>query len=505
MNYVGYPASFTHAQTTDAAIFNALRHSKIYYAKAGLMRNMNPCFKYLQYLCLHKDIAIFVPQRDRITRSTELRYFFNDLKTWTLPNNEAQYNYTLLNGPDVIDSFELKDIFSVQLIPVLGQIEDTFNNRIPAWASEVEAEELLGVSLVLKLTPRHRVRVYKRNEHIVVFFTKTTNEYQTDDSVFIRKLWACLPLIRDWDREEYGELIEIFKALDKPDATMFWDMLQAAYDADPILKEARYAAVIQTFKTLSEGQIIRYLTQLEYNRRAIEERLAAYNDALQTMRDTQRRLAEAESNKVELDVSSIKLLIDKQIAYALDTSRISTNGNSVLSYRCAAPLLNYDKEAAKAYYRRRIKDCGETVRHDIFKLMFIDEKVVLKFDEEILIDFARGNIQARDGNLYHGNNYNEVFPNPHHAGYNCWGSYGATIAGLINSYSIEELFYQIKTAVGSLNFSDPPVMNVFIDKLDNICQGIYNPACFLWRDENCTTAHTLEETLNHFTEETDAT
>jgi hypothetical protein len=60
----------------------------------------------------------------------------------------------------------------------------------------------------------------------------------------------------------------------------------------------------------------------------------------------------------------------------------------------------------------------------------------------------------------------------------------------------------VKAAVGSINFTDYPVMSHFVDQLINLVNNYYNPNCFLWRDENCTTLHNLEETLKHFEERT---
>ena len=177
------------------------------------------------------------------------------------------------------------------------------------------------------------------------------------------------------------------------------------------------------------------------------------------------------------------------------------NNTSRLSYRVSAPLLNYDAEAAKIFFKRKIKDNYSEDFVTIFKAMFVDEKVVLNFDQEVVINFTDGDIDSRNG-LIHGNDRTRHFPNPHHWYYNCWGSYGTVISELIQRYQIEELFYQVKTAVGSLNFLDPPVMDRFKEHLYSIVNGSYNPACFYWRDENCTTLHTYKETMEHLREET---
>ena len=100
----------------------------------------------------------------------------------------------------------------------------------------------------------------------------------------------------------------------------------------------------------------------------------------------------------------------------------------------------------------------------------------------------------------HGNDYNICFPNQHHARHNCWGSYHPILTKLFSQYKLEELFFQIKAAVGSLNFVDYTVMSEFITSLTNIVEGYYKPACFYWRDEGCKTLHTYDETYKHFIE-----
>ena len=212
-------------------------------------------------------------------------------------------------------------------------------------------------------------------------------------------------------------------------------------------------------------------------------------------------MLELQQSDVKIETETIKMLVDKKICYGLDISNI-TNGDGSISYRCSAPLLSYDKDAAKAVYRRRVKTDYTNALPELFKLLFIDEKVVLLFDQAIDIKLNRGTFTALNGETRLYTDLNSSLPNPHHYFYNCWGSYGSVIVKLINEYKLEEIFYQIKAAMGSLNFSDPPVIGQFLVLLNKIVEGYYNPACFYWREENCTKLHTLEETIKHFREET---
>lgn len=502
MNYSSVSRNFQHRDTVITNIQRSQRGTKDYYLKVGFNRNLPEFIRMLNYLCLYHNIAIWVPDTATITRSTDVRYFFRQTLPYNTSIEDRDGNYTqpLLYDKATRDTLGLEQAISIQIVKVVGQITDTFESYIPEWARTCEATELLQYSLALKLTPKHRVRVYQRGPHFVIFTTKGFDSDEVaQDFVFIRKLWACIPLLAGWN-EEKPELTELFKVLTNPDATEFLIKLTALYDTNEQLKNIKYTQIIETFNILSEAQTYAWERARTRQADVLADKLQQYTNALKVLRDYERRLFEAEQAKKEWDVNVIKTLVDKSIAYNLDTSYLQSN-TSKLSYRVSAPLLNYDAEAAKIFFRRKVKNNYSEDFVDIFKALFVDEKVVLNFDQEVIINFTDGSIDARNG-LIHGNDRTRHFPNPHHWYYNCWGSYGTVISELIQRYQIEELFYQVKTAVGSLNFLDPPVMDRFMEHLAGIVNGSYNPACFYWRDENCTTLHTFKETMEHLREET---
>jgi hypothetical protein len=417
---------------------------------------------------------------------------------------DTRYNCPLLFTNAQLDAFNLKDIFTVRMIEVTGQIQDTFETRIPEWARATEATELLGVSLALKLAPKHRIRVYVRDKHIIVFTTKGLSDGYDSDYRLYRKLWAALPLIRGWvtDNQEgnFDEIINLCKALDKDDATLFKTLLETAYTNNPIIKNAKYANIIQAFDNLSKARYNAAIRRLEDLRISLARRLAEYTDLLTNKTALEKDLLALKQSEVKIDTETIKMLVDKKICYGLDISRIN-DPEGRIAYICAAPLLSYDKTAALNIYKRRIKDGGNDTLEEIFKLLFVDEKVMLMFEQPIDLKLNLHKITARYNETYIACNRNQMFPNPHHYHYNCWGSYAPIICNLLQEYKLEEAFYQIKAAMGSLNFSDPPVINKFLEQLEYITEESYNPSCFYWRDENCTTPHTLKETLQHFAEE----
>lgn len=510
-NYTSVPTAFTYSDSVHSIISDAQSGTPEYWLKINRRSNaFPPAIDLLNYYALMSRVAIYTPRAETIKRSTDLRYYFNILTTVTreATDNEARSTaQPLLYSPLQIEAYNLKDVCAIHLVPVMGQIQETFETHIPAWAAATEASETLGVSLALKLTPKHRVRVYTRNNHIIVFTTKgLLGEGVVDDYQFLRRVWACLPLLRSWPTTNISEginepeLIELCKLLADNNADNFWTRLEQAYASNKEVQDIKYRNIINAFNSIQTFRIDGYTRQIQGLQNDADTYLKNYADRLEAKRKVERELLALQQTDFKIDTEVIKRLVDKRICYGLYTNSI-TNSDGLLSYRCSAPLVSYDKDAAKVLYSRRVKNDRSKETAWLFKKLFLDEQVVLNFDEAIDIKLNRGTIQAKQGctNLY--NDLHEILPNPHHYHYNCWGNYGGIITRLIHEYKLEELFYQIKAAVGSINFADYPVMGQFLTHLDTITERSYNPRCFLWRDENCITLHTFDETFKHFAEE----
>ena len=498
LNYMYTPAEFSFTDSVEPVINHSTRSDREWYCRMSTMRNLPQFVRFLNYISMYHGVGIYIASTEPITRSTTLPYQFTRYKEQSEPENN--YWKPLYFSKEQLTEFGIEDVCAIHFVPVTGQITETFETQIPAWAQEINASELLNVSLALKLSPKHRVRVYKRDEHIFVFTTRGLNDYYENDYMFYRKLFAAIPYIRDW-QESKPELTELYKLLAKDDATDFWSMLEQFYTNTPAIKDIKYKTIIDTFKNISRVQLNTLINARNLQQQNAEDLLIRYANTLKEQQKFERKILEFNTQDTEFSEDLIKLLYDKKIAYAVDIRLLNDTSHPKLSYRCSTPCTNFDKEAALVYYNSRIKDaCPETVCN-IFKLIFIQEKVLLNFDEEIVLSFRDFTINAREGNLLHGNDCNTVFPNPHHTNFNCWGSYAPIITKLISQFKLEDLFYQIKAAVGSLNFVDYTVMSRFISHLSNIADGTYDPRCFLWRDENCTTLHTINETLEKFKEE----
>ena len=502
---------FPHIETINNVISIASRDDKFYYLRAGWAPRLPIFLKQLNSYMLMNNVAVYVPSKERITRSTGVDYYFSTLTSVTKTYEELRDGYTipLLFRPEDRNAFGITDCFGIHLIEVVGQIQYVFDTKIAEWARENNATEILGVSLALKLTPKHRIRVYTRNNHIIVFTTKGLSDAPDTDYKLYRKLWACIPLIRGWNNPDvlaeeeprYTDITRVCKLLDNDDATEFWRTLEQLCNTCEAFTDLKYANIITTFNNISNIRLRQFEVSIQQHDARAQEHLRRYTDELQNKREACRRLLEMQTNNVVIEPSTIKLLVDKQICYCLNTSNIRNNEGKI-SFRCSAPLLAYDKNAAVSLYKRKISNGAEDPKVlNLFKLLFVDEKVMLMFDQAIDLSLSNGAIEARGGYTRMGNDFNQCLPNPHHYNFNCWGSYAPVITKLVNEFKLEEVFYQIKAAVGSFNFSDPPVVSRFFQHLEAIVCGDYNPRCFYWRDENCTTPHNYTETIQHFREE----
>lgn len=497
MDYSTVPQNFSYQESYAQVWNSANRNSKEYYLRNGNTRALPHPVKFLNFYLLLNNIAVYFPSVESIKRTTNVEYYLSNLISVTRPETDEQrYNYPFMFDKAQRDAFGLEETISIRMINVSGQIQDVFERHLQTWAQASEATEQLGISLALKLTPKHRVRVYTRDKHVFVFTTKGLTDVWENDYAIYRKLWACLPLMFGWEDET---IVELCKALDNTDATHFWELLEQACNNCEAIKDLKYSAILQAFNSISTSRQAVISRQISDFATAAQNRLNEYARTLESKRDAERRLFELQNSDKPLETNTIKMLVDKKICYNLNIDGL-TNMDNVISFRCSAPLLSYDKDAAKIVYHKRITP--NTPLAELFRILFIEEKAMLMLDQAIDIKLARGTFTARNGNTRIYNNLNECFPNPHHYYYNCWGSYGPAIIKLINEYNLEEMFYQIKAAMGSLNFTDYPVVGSFIEMLDDVVDCNYNPNCFYWADENYSTPHTAGETLTHFREET---
>lgn len=474
---------------------------KLHYLQSQPIRQLRniPILHTLITAALTEDVLLYHNQPIDIKRSTDVSYTLTHLlrdrcKIITeedCPEFPRPFNY---NNRYLFD-YGLKAFIGIHFINVTGQIQYSFEQIIPQLAKEYNFTEQLNVSLYLKETPKHRVRVYSNAQHIVVFTNKPIfDSFESDYTSLVRKLYAAIPLIMQWDTETIGS--ELLKSLGNEDHTVYWETLCRFVEQSDFLKNLKYAPLYELFDNISQlrsAPLQQKLTSKENDIRRYEAALEAYyRDRAQLLGE----LAQIENEKSSYDKDAVRLLVDKGVVHGLRTDQIG-NGRGKLYFLCSAQLTAYDKRAAKSYINGSCFEAGSMLQK-FYQHIFLDEELILQFSEEVVLDFANKTVAAGQDYANRLIDFNNTIPNPHHWYFNCWGNYKTQLMRMIADCNLEGAFYTIKNAIGSINFTDGAVLNRFKNIMNAVVELSYTPKFILWRDENYSTPHTWEETYEHY-------
>jgi hypothetical protein len=287
---------------------------------------------------------------DRSCTFREIRIGRNDWLDQYVSNeprllNRMPITETLKGTPDIIT-----------LCTVAGQITQFFEHTLqtinPLYTddenspySEESWEELNGLSLALKCSPKHRVRVYKHSikekdtgvvrNHFIIYSAKS---FIDDDALLKRKVYAAIPYMLGF--EEGDPAISIFRDLERISCN---DWLRAVSEylntIDKFVRYERYQ-LMQSFTALNNM----HRGSLERRRDVIDNEL---NDILtryrNKLRDQRTLLNEiAGLTDTGLSVEDIDFLIDKKIIRDL-IIRSGGVRESIIEFTVTSPVLSFEK------------------------------------------------------------------------------------------------------------------------------------------------------------------
>lgn len=438
-----------------------------------------------------------------ITRNDSLRATLTSLNhILNQQRNDHEYNVKYDDEHDIPYTN-----IHLDMVYARYQITDCFESVLPTiYNTEHGYSELTGCSLALKMTPRHRVRVYAKTNtsdtgykqrHIVVVSASNFFNYE-DDFLLYRKVLALIPLFDERPESHtlpiHTERVQYYRNfVDKSDAN---ECLQALFDfvnTIPAFKNLEMLGTISVLKNLNEMHSQSIKLRIAEQTIRIDAILEQYTDALKEQR--QLMYEHAGLCDEALSEDDLKMLIEKKV---IQFPQINNNS---LTYRCKSPCLSFDKDAAKTYYRRLNQNSAYA---QLFKLAFIDEQVIIMFEDVITVHFNNLSFTGQHIPNYY-NRPQAIMRNPHHEYFNCWGNYATIIRQLIQKYSFMQMFMQIKAAVGSINLTDYTVLNYFKNRVEH--EAYYPPtdnratSFIIWKSEkDMSKLHTLTETLKHFEE-----
>ena len=300
-----------------------------------------------------------------VIKLIETLYYFNktalNINFKHLGRTHTQYDVTFHRAnryrhiENTYDYFE--NIINIDVITIKGNITNCFEHYLPdEFNDETGWVELNGVSLALKQSARHRIRMYqKQNTNNLIVFTATPMlDYDTDYK-FLKEFIATTPLLfsETW-RNEHSELVNMCRSMLTIDAAPWLEVCENYINNIDEYKNARTEAIRNLLLQLNNTRNNNLQRQIDDERRHIDNVRTELAQALQRYYHANALLiGGAETQLTEDD---IKHIIDKNIIEG-----ISICDNTVY-FSCTAPVLQYDRDAAEVYYK--------TIPNSDFKKLF---------------------------------------------------------------------------------------------------------------------------------------
>ena len=488
--------TFTNLQKVKNQIINP--NASLFWGRTATQYNLMPILSGLAYFTsVNLKFKTF-----KLGRDDNARYLLEQIT-----RNNAPTRFEGLQPQDYDDNTPYQNLV-INLVHVPYQITTTFEQDIPQWVQEQNYTELNAFSLALKTSPRHRVRVYRRTEtinntpvHIVTIFSAAG--FNSDDYLLLRKIAAIIPLLTPalltTEDKPLSDVLQtripIFRMLETTEnAAEFLDALTEYLKTIPAYNDLEMLETISTLQNLNQF----HKRNVERSINSINSQVESAEETLRSLLMQQRTLQYELAGMSDLSLTSedLKMLINKKV---INHPKLDSES---LTYICKAPCLAFDKNAAVNYYKN-IGD-KQQVFARLFKLAFVDEKIILNFEDVIKINFRDISFTGRHIPTHYMYNV-YAMRNPHHKHFDCWGNYSNAIKKLIQQYDFVQLFLQIKAAVGSINLVDYTVLNRFREDIasfynaEDIYPADYKPF-IIWKDESTDTLHSIHETLEHFTE-----
>ena len=378
-------------------------------------------------------------------------------------------------------------ILNLLVVNVTGNITNCFETYLPAeFNNESGWVELNGISIALKQSSRHRIRAYKKDNTVIIFTAQPVTNVDTDHKL-LRDILAVTPLLLPdgWSADASNQsLVGLCRGLTNHVSDAWLSLCQNYFNSFDDFVNMHTNQLREALHRLNRSRAERANVRIERLRSDIETTKSNLRHLLQALRDENAALLG--TDETALSDEDIEHIINKKIIEGIVVR------DSKLYFSCTAPVTQYDRDAAQLYYNKVLMQSYPTSNFTkLFKAVFLDEKYVLHFTDNIIVYFTDCNITAHNRDYNTGFHTVRGLPNPHHYYYNCWGSYETVIAELISQYNYMQLLLQIKAAVGSLNMTDYTVLNRFrahiTDGYDDLTPCVY------WKSDNA--MHTLNETI----------
>ena len=370
-----------------------------------------------------------------------------------------------------------------QAVALIGQVSsfttDTKIVKIIEDSSNPAVKEKLIEILSNDASPWKQVEELK--DFGAIIFQNTTFEYEGETFDFSNQILIISDIVNDqlmikfmplwYQIYGYEWSDELNSSIEEYNRDGYVKTLNGLYNS--IIEEERKRVRKEMFDKFSKDFPM-------IQRRGIENTLSGIEENIQMFREKLvNALKDEERYRMQLFY-----LINGRPSEAIQEFKeyIETLGDRLKSVRVDGdylimclehPLSFYDEELWEVLRDNEdsiIYDCQSwitSLMHDIFE----HGKYELTFEQRFTVNLSSKYVEATRDFEYFDRKEGEGttgIPNPHLYYYNCWGDYESIIRSLIEKYDLVMMTSQIQASIGSLNLSDNPVMERFIeDELTN--------------------------------------
>jgi hypothetical protein len=315
--------------------------------------------------------------------------------------------------------------------------------------------DLKPISLALQKDKDHKIRIYKELMDDKYYYVILTNDY---DWRLSRQIIALMPHLFHTliVPPEVKEMLKYF-GTDKYEE---WVTTLTIYLASLNLTKKKFKIIMHNFLIEKEDQQ-KYVIQqnIEGKQLNIKDYTANLETALKDLTTLNQKLLGL-MTQPKTDTEDVEEYVAKH-PYISD---ISIRNSSTLLITLETPIVYFDVEVLKAYYKKT--DTLVTIDNDIARLfdeVFIKENYILYTTSKVSLDFANYRIDKYDADF----ESPQYLKQPHIMRYNCWGNNKPIIMRLLHELNYIGSIEQVIAAVQNLNFVDTTVLNHFIDVLRN--------------------------------------
>lgn len=313
-------------------------------------------------------------------------------------------------------------------------------------------EELHNIEQVLKKSPKHRIKVFRRNQNEINIFTNIWDwglQYKCI-ALMPRLLSEALPIVSE-------ELEKIMLSICNNDLESLIDQL-AAWETINKIKQQRTSGIIAQFLDGNQNTQKETITRrIRNNNEEIENLERRLNDFYVRQQQETALLIQLDQIKDSSRAQELEDYLNTNTVIAnFEVGRYNT-----LQMKLQCPIKYIDVDALQKCYLNKETHFSERI-NQLLTDTFIDEKINIWTQAYVKISLQDREISRLHNDEYDNDTY---YHQPHIMTHNCWGNNGSIIRRHLTKGDVIAAIEQAISACYNLNFLDSTVVEGFIRRI----------------------------------------